>query len=72
MLTYRYLALIGTTDMLILTPFIHGSDRLYLWRHARDISVTNTITTEQEKSTPARILWVLLNLVGVTYKWFPE
>ena len=44
-------------NMLTLTPFLHGSDRLYLWRYAfRDISVTNTRTTQQEKSTLPRIL----------------
>ena len=36
-------------NMPTLTPFLHGSDRLNLWRYARDISVTNTRTTQQEK-----------------------
>ena len=31
-------------------------DKYYLWRHAWDISVTNTRTTQQEKRTLARII----------------
>ena len=47
-------------NMLTLTPFLHGSDILYLWLYAWDISVTNTRTTRQENQ---------LHKVGDGFEW---
>ena len=52
-------------NMLTLTPFLHGSDRLYLWHYVWDISVTNTRTTQSINQS-------IIGFYFVQYKEFSQ